>query len=186
MIPEDTYIPTVCEKDVWDLSVHQKRTASGPDNLPYWLQRDFAHHLAPLITKIFNNSICKQETPHLWKIADVVPIPKPNPLESCDQLRPISLTNIIMSIFERLVYKEELSSLLKTSIRPDQFACKADHNTTMALITNQHFWLKSLDSGADFVRVFTFDFRKAFDSVSHEIVCDKLKSLGITLVILIL
>ena len=75
MIREDTYIPTVGEQDVWDLLVHQKRTVSGPDNLPYWLWRDFAHHLAPIITKIFNNSICKQEVPHLWKIADVVPIP---------------------------------------------------------------------------------------------------------------
>ena len=143
-----------------------------PDDLPYW--RDLAHHLAPIITKIFNNSICKQEDPHLWKIANVVPIPKATPLESCDPLRPISLTNIIMRIFESLMYKKELSSLLKTSISPDQFAYKADHKTTMALIKNQHFWLKSLDSGADFVRVFAFDFRKAFDSVSHLIVCDKL------------
>ena len=109
----------------------------------------------------------------------MVPIPKATPLGSCDQLRPISLTNIIVRIFERLMYKKELSSLLKTCISPDQFAYKADHNTTMALIKNQHFWLKSLDSGADFVRVFTFDFWKAFDSVSHLIVCDKLKSLYI-------
>ena len=170
MIPEDTYIPTVGAQDAWDLLVHQKGTASGPDNLPFWLWRDFAHHLAPITTKIFNNSICKQEVSHFWKIADVVPIPKATLLESCDRLRPISLTNIIMRIFERLVYKKELSSLLKTSISPDQFAYKADHNTTMAQIKNQHFWLKSLDSGADFVRVFTFDFRKSFDSVSHVIV----------------
>ena len=72
MIPADTFIPTLCEQQVWDLLVHQKRTASGPDDLPYWLWREFAHYLAPIITKILNNSICKQEVPHLWKIANVV------------------------------------------------------------------------------------------------------------------
>lgn len=74
---------------------------------------------------------------------------------------------------------QERTSLLKTSIRPDKFPYKADHYTTIALIKNQHFCLKSLDSEADFVTVFSFDFRKAFDSVSRLIVCDKLKPLGI-------
>jgi hypothetical protein len=44
------------------------------------------------------------------------------PLEVCNQLRPISLTNIIMKIFEKLVLKQELSSLMKSVIGRDQFA----------------------------------------------------------------
>ena len=31
----------------------------------------------------------------------------------------------------------------------------------------------------DFVRIFSFDFSKAFDSVSHQILCNKLKTLNI-------
>lgn len=115
----------------------------------------------------------------LWKLANVSPIPKKKPLESRDQLRPISLTNIIMRLFERVIYSKELLTVLKTSIHPDQFAYKSGHNTTMAMLKVQHNWLKSLDSEADFVRVFTFDFSKAFDSVSHYIVCKKLQSLKI-------
>ena len=45
----------------------------------------------------------------------------------------------------------------------------------MALIECQHHWLNWLDKGTDFVKVLSFDFSKAFDSVSHKIVCDKLK-----------
>ena len=76
-----------------------------------------------------------------------------------------------MRIFEKLVCKQELSPTLKLQIRSDQFAYKKGHNTTMVLLKCQHYWSKWLDRHADFVRVFSFDFRK----VLHEIVCNKLK-----------
>ena len=45
----------------------------------------------------------------------------------------------------------------------------------MALIKCQHTWLKWFDSNTDFVRIFSFD----FDSVSHNILCSKLKQVNI-------
>lgn len=178
-IPAGTRLPTVNECDVRNLLSHQKRTASGPDEFPYWLWRDYSHHLAPVITKIFNCSLRHQTVPCLWKLANVSPIPKESPLTECNQLRPISLTNIIMRIFERLVCKQEVSPILKSAIGPDQFAYKKGHNTTMALIKCQHFWLERLDRDAAFVRAFSFDFSKAFDSVSHRILFSKLASYDI-------
>ena len=49
----------------------------------------------------------------------------------------------------------------------------------MALVKCQHFWLQKLDGDADFVRAFSFDFRKAFDSVSDRVLCEKLVSYDI-------
>ena len=67
----------------------------------------------------------------MWKRANVSPIPKESPLlNDCNQLRSISLTNIIMRIFERVVSKQELSSALKSKIKSDQFAHKEGLNTT--------------------------------------------------------
>ena len=57
----------------------------------------------------------------------------------------------------------------------DQFAYRGGHNSTMALIKCQHTWSKWLNGNADFVRIFSFDFSKAFDFVSHNILCSKLK-----------
>ena len=46
----------------------------------------------------------------------------------------------------------------------------------MALVKSQHYWLTWLDGNADFVRVLSFDFSKAFDTVSHYILSYKLKA----------
>ena len=80
-----------------------------------------------------------------------------------------------MRISERLVCKQELSPVLKDEISPDQFAYIEGRSTSMALIKCQYYWLDWLDKDADFVRVLSFDFSKAFDSVSHRLLCDKLK-----------
>ena len=156
-----------------------KRTAPGPDELPFWIWMDYTYQLPPTITKVFNFSLIKQLPPCLWKLANITPIPKETPFETCNQLRPISLTNVIMRLFERVVVKQELSPVLKSAIGPDQFAYKEGCNTTLALLTCHHHWLKWLDRTTEFVRGFSFDFSKAFDSVAHAIVCNKLVSLNI-------
>ena len=61
-------------------------------------------------------------------------------------------------------------------IDKDQHAYKEGTSTITALITRQHHWLKWLHEDADFVRIISFDLSKAFDSVPHDIICEKLKA----------
>ena len=44
-----------------------------------------------------------------------------------------SLTDIIMRLFERYVYKTEIVDIIKDSIDSDQYAYKKGHSSTMAL-----------------------------------------------------
>lgn len=48
-IPIGTHVPNVTVLSVWNLLRHQTRTASGPDEIPFWLWRDYADYLAPII-----------------------------------------------------------------------------------------------------------------------------------------
>ena len=163
----------------------QKKTSAGPDGLPYWLWKDFLKYLAPAIIKIFNMSLEHRCVPlngnPLWKSANLTPIPKErrNAPDGCTQLRPISLTNVIMRLFKKIVLTKEISPELKQVIKPDQFAYKKGTSASDALIMCHHKWLNWLDCNADHVRVISFDLRKAFDSVSHNIICKKLESANI-------
>ena len=109
----------------------------------------------------------------------IMPLPEETPFRTCNQLRPTSLTNIVMRLFERVVFTFELSNVINNSIGPDQLAYRKGLNTTMALVKCQHEWLRRLDSDANFIGIFSFDFSKAFDSVPHDIVCRKLRNLEI-------
>ena len=178
-IPEGTRIPSLSIHEVQHLLLNQKRSSSGPDNLPYWFWKSFAIELAPIVTEIFNMSLKTNKVPQKWKSANLLPLPKESPLNSCNQLRPISLTDIIMRLFEKSVYKSEIAPITRNKIGPDQFAYKKGHNSTMALIKSQHRWLEWLDKNANYVRVLSFDFSKAFDSVPHDLLFEKVKKLPI-------
>ena len=94
-------------------------------------------------------------------------------------LRPISLTNVTMRLFEKTVLTKEISPEIKPVIKPDKLAHKKGTRATYAVIMCHHKWLNWLDGNADHVRVISFDLRKAFDSVSHNIIGKKLESTNI-------
>jgi hypothetical protein len=64
----------------------------------------------------------------------VLPGPKESILNSHNQLRPISLTDIIIRSFKKSVFKTEIAHIKRHAIDSDQFAYKAGHNSIMALI----------------------------------------------------
>ena len=175
IVPELHKVPVIHEISVFKALARMKRTATGPDDLPFWFWKEYALELTPVITHILNVSLVSQQVPKVWKTANVRPIPKETNISALDQLRPISVTDIIMRLFERLILDFELRKPVSGFIHSDQFAYKKDCGTETALLYNQHFWMRWLDGHSKFVRVLSFDFSKAFDSVSHRVVIDKLK-----------
>ena len=71
-IPAGTHLPTVNECDVRNLLSHRKQTASGPDEFPYWLWRNYSHHLAAVITKPSPNKQTRTLTKHIWKTYSIM------------------------------------------------------------------------------------------------------------------
>ena len=63
VIPDDTSLPMIEAHVVEKFLMKQKRTAPGPDEIPYWIWRDYAPYLAPMVTKIVNLSLNQQHVP---------------------------------------------------------------------------------------------------------------------------
>ena len=59
-----------------------RKTAVGPDDIPYWFWRSFSSDLAPVITIIFNQSLTEGIVPDMGKKADILPLLKESPLET--------------------------------------------------------------------------------------------------------
>lgn len=85
-----------------------KKESKKQISWPWWHPAEVTTWIrsrAPLCD-IFNCSITEGVVPDLWKRAITVPIPKTNPPNSLDDLRPISLTPIPCKILERIIAKE--------------------------------------------------------------------------------
>lgn len=77
------------------------RKASGPDDTPNWLLREYADPLAYPVSKIISASFVEQHLPHTWKLANVSPLPKKKPVSDLKKdLRPISLSSCLSKVAE--------------------------------------------------------------------------------------
>lgn len=156
-------------------SVH--RTAQGSDPIPFWVYKECCVELTEIVTRIFNLSLSSSSIPSSWKHSIVTPIPKVHPPRGFEDLRPISVTPILSRVFEKLFVRYLFYPSLPKTPLLDQFAFRPTGSTTAALVHLFHNITSSLEN-TNYVRCFLIDFSRAFDSVCHSILLEKLTSYG--------
>jgi len=67
------------------------------------------------------------------------------------------------------------ASSMEPAFDLNQFGCRRQRSTTHALVAMTHAWQSALDRGGA-ARALFVDFRKAFDSVNHNLLLRKLYS----------
>ena len=85
----------------------------------------------------------------------------------------------LSKIAEDFIVSDYIKPALEEKVAPNQFGTIAGSSTVMALISMVHKWLEATDGNGAAVRVFLFDYRKAFDLVDHHILANKLQQLNI-------
>ena len=150
-------------------------TATGPDNTTILHLKHLGPNGINFLCNIFNNSVRNATIPALWKSAIVIPIPKPGKKpEDSKSYRPISLLCPASKILERLV----LPFLAILPNNTSQHGFKAMHSTTSALLPlttsiAQGFNQEKPPSRTAAVAI---DFSKAFDSIHHPTLLNKICS----------
>ena len=159
-----------------DHSWIKKKPANGPDQIPFWIWKDHAEILTPVVTEIWNLSLETHAWPSSWKSANITPIPNVEIPKENGDFRGINITPVIARAFEKVVYKSYVKNTVKSSLNPTQFAYREGGRCSDALLTMQHHIVKFLDQkGCTAVRVFAMDFSNAFDTVKHDLLFSKLK-----------
>ena len=103
-IPDSIHTALRYFRGLWNTLVDVKKTATGPDNLPYWICKDYSELLTPVVTHVWNLSLSTHTWPDSWKRANVNRLPKVDmPLEDSDY-RSIDVTPVTALLFEKVVY----------------------------------------------------------------------------------
>jgi len=141
--------------------------------------KETALSMTPAVTKLFNLTIRLGDLPNEWKIARVTPVPKTSNRSDATNYRPISLLSILSKLLERHMRNLLLDHLIQCSpISAQQWGFSRGKSATGALLAATDQWHQWLDSGTDICTVF-FDYRKAFDSVPHIPLLEKLQGTNI-------
>ena len=138
-----------------------------------------AKPVAQALAIIVNRSISEGIFPDKLKTAKVIPLHKGGSVLSVSNYRPISLLPIFSKIFERLVYNRMIEYIEKNNIlSKNQFGFQKNKSTELAISTIVSKISNSFEKKDSCYCIF-LDFAKAFDTVNHEILLEKLKYYGV-------
>lgn len=159
--------------------------SAGFDEIPNSLIKHLPYEALLQIARICNSCLGLGYFPDKWKMAKVIPIPKPDKkLSDPSSFRPISLLPCLGKIFEHCILSRlNLIVSRKELLINEQYGFRKGHSTAHQLLRlknqiSQGFKNK-LATG-----LVLLDVEKAFDAVWHEGLIYKLHTLGIPLSLL--
>lgn len=156
-----------------------KSTSSqGNDALTSKLVKLLCPNITPPITTIINQSIKTGIFPDALKIAKVIPIYKKDGDKLLENYRPISILPTISKIFERILFNQIHDYFKQNNLfYKGQYGFRPKHSTELAALELVDRLTQDMDKNEIPLNIF-LDLSKAFDTIDHNILLEKLKHYG--------
>ena len=130
--------------------------------------------LAKPLSMIYLKSWLTGEVPLDWRVANVTPIYKRGRKEDPENYRPVSLTSVPGKVMEQVISSAIESHIMDNQgIRSSQHGFMKGRSCLTDLISFYDKMTQLLDEG-EAVDIVYLDFQKAFDTVLHRILIEKL------------
>ena len=159
-------------------SISNKRSCFA-DEIPCGLLNECLLYILTPLTYLINLSLEFGYFPDTLKRAIVVPIHKKGNSASVENYRPIALLSVFSKILEKAFKKRLLNFLDSNNILTSrQYGFRVGLSTSDAILS---FYLKVLNNFNNKLKTLGifFDFTKAFDTINHNMLLNKLTYYGI-------
>ena len=155
-------------------------TASGPDEIHYQMLKHLPENALSTLLHIFNDIWATGVFPDSWRLATVIPIPKPGKDHAePTNYRPIALTSCLCKTLERMINKRLVWYLESNDlISPIQSGFRSERSTNDHLIRLETFIRDAFVNREHVVSTF-FDLEKAYDTTWRYGILKDLHDLGL-------
>ena len=155
------------------------KQSSGWDGISNKLIKELKTCLVTPLTIVFNRSITEGVFPSIMKTAIVTPLYKSGAKSLNTNYRPISLLMTISKILEKLMHNRTYNFLVQTNqIYQSQYGFRKKHSCEHAIQELLGTILKGFEKNEYTCAIF-LDLSKAFDSLEHHVLLEKLDLYGI-------
>lgn len=155
-------------------------TSKGIDDIGVKDIKCIKYFILDNLTDCFNKCLTQGKFPESLKIAKVTPVYKSGSKTDPGNYRPISVLPVLSKILEKLIYVRLYNYLNKQNFFfSQQYGFRPKSNTLSATVDIVTKIKNALDSKQIVLGIF-IDLKKAFDTVSHNLLLQKLHKEGIT------
>ena len=155
------------------------KSSSGCDGISTKLLKVIAPAIIKPLTLLINQVLNTGTFPDKLKIAKVIPIFKKGDPSLFENYRPISLLPAISKVLEKIIALQLSSYFEKNKLLFDnKYGFRTKHSTEHAALELIYRITNKMDTNEIPLNIF-FDLSKAFDTIDHSILLNKLKYYGL-------